>query len=192
MSRRDDGTARGTTARWVAFVLTAAVVLSACGSSEPDPTAATPTSGKPQSGRSAGSADMVAAVSASKNPGKVDVKFALSARPAVGQPVDIRLALTPRVELDRLYARFQPSEGLDLVKGGETGPIDRPAIGTEVEHVVTVTPKTDGIYYVTVTVISDAPTESVSRVYSIPIIAGAGLPELPPPPANPGAPRAKP
>jgi hypothetical protein len=155
------------------------VGLAGCGSSEPDPNA-TPTSGKPKAGRPAGPADMVAAVSASKVPGEVDVKFALSDRPAVGKPVDIRLALTPTIELDRLYARFQPSEGMDLVKGGETDHIDRPAVGTDIAHTVTVTPKADGIFYVTATVISDSSTGSVSRIYSIPIIAGAGLPELPP------------
>src|SRR5262245_65378199 len=122
MSRRDVGTAP-----WAAFVLTAAVGLAACGSSEPDPSA-TSASGKPKSARPAGPADMVAAVSASKTPGDVDVKFALSDRPAVGKPVDIHLALTPIIELERLYARFQPSEGIDLVKGGETDHIERPAV----------------------------------------------------------------
>jgi hypothetical protein len=175
MSRRDAGIAR-----WAAFVLTAAVGLAACGSSEPDPAAATPTSGKSKAARSAAAADMVAAVSASKTPGPVDVNFALAARPAVGKPVDLRIALTPNVELERLYARFQPSDGLDLVKGGETGHIERPAVGSNIDHTITVTPKADGIFYVTATVISDSSTGSESRIYSIPIIAGAGLPELPP------------
>ena len=175
MLRRDVGHAR-----WAAFVLTVAVGLTACGSSDPDPNATTAKSGKPKTARHAGPPDMVAAVSASKTPGPVEVRFALSAKPLVGKPVDIRLALTPNVELERLYARFQPSDGLDLVKGGETDHIERPAVGTDIAHTVTVTPKADGIFYVTATVISDSSTESVSPVYSIPIIAGAGLPELPP------------
>jgi hypothetical protein len=163
----------------------AAVGLTACGSSDPDPSAPTAGSGKHKSARSASSPDMVAAVSASKTPGPVDVKFALAARPAVGEPVDIRIVLTPTAELERVYARFQPSEGLDLVKGGETGQIEHPAVGTDIEHTVTVTPKADGIFNLTATVISDSSTESVSRIYSIPIIAGAGLPELPPAHAAP-------
>jgi hypothetical protein len=179
MSRREVGSAL-----WAAVVLAVAAGLTACGSSEPDPAASTPTSAKPNDARPATSRDMVAAVSASKTPGAVDVKFALSSRPAVGKPVDIRLALTPTVELERLYARFQPSDGLELVKGGETGQIEHPARGTDVAHVLTVTPRTDGIYNVTVTVVSDSATESLSRIYSIPIIAGAGLPELPPPAAQ--------
>jgi hypothetical protein len=186
MSRRDVGTAR-----WAAFVLTAAVGLSGCGSSEPDPTAATPTSGKPKATHS-GAADMVAAVSASKTPGPVDVDFALVARPVVGKPVDIRVALTPNVELERVYARFQASDGLDLATGQETGHIEHPPVGTNIDHTVTVTPKADGIFYVTATVISDSSTASESRVYSIPIIAGAGLPELPPPAAQAAASTTKP
>jgi hypothetical protein len=187
MWRRDVGTAR-----WAAFVLTAAVGLTGCGSSEPDPTATTSSSGNSKTARPEGPADMVAAVSASNTPGTVDVKFALSGRPEVGKPVDLRLALTPTIELERLYARFQPSEGLQLVKGGETGQIEHPALGAHIPHTVTLTPKADGIYYVTATVISDSSTQSVSRVYSIPIIAGAGLPELPPAAAQQAAPTAKP
>jgi hypothetical protein len=175
MWRRDVGTAR-----WAAFVLAAALGLAACGSSDPDPNATTPTSGKHKT-RPAGAPDMVAAVSASKTPGPVEVKFALAARPEVGQPVDIRIVLTPKVELERLYARFQPSEGLELVKGGEIRQIEHPAVGTDIEHTVTLTPKADGIFNLTATVISDSSTESVSPVYSIPIIAGEGLPELPQP-----------
>ena len=38
----------------------------------------------------------------------------------MGQPLDIELALTPAVELDRLFARFQAGDGLQLVTGAET------------------------------------------------------------------------
>jgi hypothetical protein len=186
MSRRDVGTAR-----WAAIVLTAAFGLAACGSSESD-AVATPTSAKPKAVKPASRPDMVAAVSASKTPGTVDVKFALAKRPEVGKPVEIQLALTPTVELDRVYARFQPSDGLELVSGAETGQLEHPAVGTEVPHKVVVTPKADGIFSVTVTVISDSPTDSVSRIYSIPIIAGAGLPEAPPPAAQRAASPSKP
>jgi hypothetical protein len=181
MSRRDVGAARaGCKARFPAFVLATAMVLGGCGSAESDPNPATAPSGKAKPARPAPRADMVAAVSASRSPGAVDVKFALAGRPVVGRPVDIRLALTPVIELDSLYARFQASEGLELVKGAETEHLDRPRLNTEVTHTLTVTPKSDGIFYVTATVLSDSPKESVSRIYSIPIIAGAGISEAPP------------
>jgi hypothetical protein len=178
MSRCDVGAAR-----FAAFVLTTTLVLCGCGSSEPDPSSGTSPSGKPKPGRPAGRPDMVAAVSASKSPGPVEVRFALSGRPVVGQPLEIHLSLTPVAELDRLYARFQAGEGLDMVKGAETAHVDRPPRNTEIVHTVTVTPKSDGIFYVTAIVLCDSPTDSVSRIYSIPIIAGAGISEAPPPAA---------
>lgn len=187
MSRRDVGAARV-----AVLVLTAAVALMGCGSSDPDPAASGDGSGKPGSGRPgppSGRPDMVAAVSASKTPGAVDMRFALSGRPTVGQPLDIEVVMTPTVELDALFVSFQAAEGLQLVKGAQTEHFERPKTGTTLPHTVTVIPKNDGIYYVTAVVTSDSPTESVSRNYSIPIIAGAGLPELPAAAATAPAPR---
>ena len=179
MSRRDVGAVRVAAFVWIAaFGLASS--LTGCGS-DPAPATAASAAGKAKPGRAGGRADMVAAVSSTRNVGAVDVRFALSGRPVVGQPVDIRLSFRPGIELDRLFARFQASEGLDLVKGAETGQLDRPAIGADIEHVVTVVPTSDGIFYVTAVVLTDSPTESVSRNYSIPIIAGAGLAELPQP-----------
>jgi hypothetical protein len=163
-----------------AFIVAGAFILLGCGSSEPDPSATTATGNKPKAARPAGRPDMVAAVSSSKSPGAADLKFALSGRPTVGQPVDIQLALTPTVELDRLFVRFQASEGMEIVKGAETERYEDPAPGTELPHTLTVIPKSDGIFNVTAVVVTDSPKESFARTYTIPIIAGAGLPELPP------------
>jgi hypothetical protein len=164
------------------FLLMAAFALTGCGSPEPDPAASgTSAPGKPKPA-AGGRPDMVAAVGTSRTPGAADIRFALSGRPAVGQPVDIQLALTPTVELDRLYVRFQASEGLELVKGSETEHYERPSLGKELPHTVTVIPRSDGIFNVTAVVLSDSATESIARTYTIPIIAGAGLPELPPEP----------
>jgi hypothetical protein len=173
-----------------AFVVMASVGLSGCGSAEPDPTAAGPSSsGKPKV--SAGNRpDMVAAVSASKTPGAVDVRFALSGRPTVGQPLEVQVALTPTQELDALYARFDASDGLELVKGVETPHLKEPATGSALEHSVTVVPRSDGIFNLTAVVLSDSPKESVTRYFSIPIIAGAGLPDLPADTKEPGPPSA--
>jgi hypothetical protein len=178
MSRRDVGAVGVAAFVWIAaFGLASS--LTGCGS-DPAPATAASAAGKAKPG-AGGRADMVAAVSSTRNIGAVDVRFALSGRPVVGQPVDIRLSFRPGIELDRLFARFQASDGLDLVKGAETGQLDRPAIGADIQHIVTVVPKSDGIFYVTAVVLTDSPTESVTRNYSIPIIAGAGLAELPQP-----------
>jgi hypothetical protein len=187
MSRQD---ARGSslTAYVIALVL-GATGLTACGSSEPDPGATAGGAGKPKTSR-VGPADMVSAVSASKAPGAIDLRFRLSSKPAVGQPVDIELALTPTVELESLFARFRPSDGLELTKGAETLHYNHPAVGTGLSHTVTVVPKSDGIFNVTATVLTDSSTDSIASTYTIPLIAGAGLPELPS--AAPSGPQSKP
>jgi hypothetical protein len=168
-----------------ALALVAALALGGC-DSQPDPSATTPVSGG--SRRLVGpQADMVAAFSANRaQQGLVDLKFQLTKRPVVGEPVDIELALTPAVELERLFARFQVAEGLQLVSGGETDHMEHPAAGVPVGHKITVVAKSDGIFYITAIVLADSEKESVARTFSIPIIAGQGLVELPaaPPAAN--------
>lgn len=169
-----------------ALALTLALTLAAC-DSQPDPTAATPAS-KPNPARkpapTAGDADMVAAFSGTRGqPGLVDLKFKLAKRPAVGEPVEIDLALIPTVELERLFARFQVADGLQLVSGAETEHFEHPAKDTPIGHKITVTAKTDGIFYVTAIVLADSDKESIARTFSFPLIAGQGLTELPPAPA---------
>lgn len=187
MSRRIAGALRG-----VAVVVIAAMALAGCGSGDSGAPAAAAPGGKSKAkapAASSGRTDMVSAVSAGQGPGAVDVRFAMAARPEVGKPVDIQIALIPNVDLVGLYARFQGAEGLDVVKGGETEHFDHPAKGAEKLHAVTVLPRSDGIFNLTAIVLADSETGSVSRSYSIPIIAGAGLREPPPetPPAKPAA-----
>jgi hypothetical protein len=191
MSRQD---ARGSSlAAYVVALVVGATGLTACGSSEPDPNATPGGAGKSKAARVTGPAGMVAAVSASRAPGAIDVRFRLSGKPTVGQPVDIELALTPTVELESLFARFRPSDGLELTKGAETLHYDHPALGTGLSHTVTVVPKSDGIFNVTATVLTDSSTDSIASTYTLPLIAGAGLPELPAtPPSGPPSKPAKP
>lgn len=170
----------------MAASLAAALILGGCGSSEPD--AGSDTTKVNKAARPAPRADAVAAVSGSKAPAAVELRFVIPEAPVVGQPLAIQLTLTPMVELERLVARFQVPEGLELVSGAETGRLDHPAPGTEISHTLTVRPKADGIYNITAVVVTDSATESVARTFSIPLIAGAGFPELPPA-ANASPPR---
>jgi len=178
------GTTRAATLAW-GVALVPALILALAGCNSPsDPTAATPASGgaapkAPPPTRD--DADMVTAFSArmAGQPGPVDLKFKLSRRPAVGEPVDIDLEFIPHVELERLFARFQAADGLQIVSGAETQHFEHPARGAPVGHKMTVTARTDGIYYVTAIVLADSDTESVSRTFSFPLIAGQGLLETP-------------
>lgn len=124
--------------------------------------------------------DMVAAVpagsSGSHSRGIVDLKFSLGQRPDVGKAVEVSLALIPSMDLERLFARFQGGEGLELVSGAQTAPLTHLSAGQPVEHTVTVMARHDGIFNLTAVVLADSPAESVARTFSIPVIAGTGLP----------------
>jgi hypothetical protein len=127
-------------------------------------------------------ADMVAAVSASKGGPPVALKFALHERPMVGEPIDVEVALIPTSPLVRLFGRFHASTGLTLVKGGETPQYENPVAGEPLQHVVTVMANNDGIFYITAAVVADAENSSLTRTFSIPVIAGEGVTETAPKP----------
>jgi len=191
VTRRRGGASQASVA---AAALAMAFALPGC-NSEPDPTGpATTTAGA--AGKSASSPnDMVAAFSANRpQTGLVDLKFLIAKRPQVGEPVEIEFALTPSVQLEGLFARFQAADGLQVVSGAETAHLEHPAIGVAVGHRVTVLAKADGIYYVTAVVLADSEKESVARTFSIPIIAGQGQAEAPaePPAASVADPKQAP
>lgn len=166
----------------LALMLVLFVVLAGC-DSQSDPTAstsATKTKGPRKVETKGGDPDMVSAFSATRGqPGLVELKFKLTKRPAVGEPVKIALELVPTVDLEALFARFQAADGLQIVSGGETGHFEHPAKGVPVNHTITVTAKADGIFYVTAVVLADSEQESVARNFSFPLIAGQGLLEAP-------------
>ncbi len=121
--------------------------------------------------------DMVAAVSAGK-PGPVGLKFEIRQSPQVGQPVDVDIAVLPDAPtINRVYGKFQAGEGLELVDGERLEQVDKPAAGSVIRHVVRVTPKQDGIFTLNATVSVDLAGDSLTRVFSIPVIVGDGMPE---------------
>jgi len=133
-----------------------------------------------------GDPDMVQAFSGNRaqtGPGLVDLKFKVTKRPAVGEPVEIELELVPTVELEQLFGRFQAAEGLQIVAGAETEHFEHPAKDVPVTHKLTVTAKTDGIFYITAILLADSDKESLARNFSFPLIAGQGLSEAPAPEA---------
>jgi hypothetical protein len=121
--------------------------------------------------------DMVTAVSASKGP-PVELKFALPVRPEVGQVTDIDVALvTSQPVPDSVSISFQVVDGLDIVDGSQMERVEKPALGTPIRHVVKVLPKRDGIFAVTAVVAFTVANQEMNRTFSIPVIAGQGLPD---------------
>jgi hypothetical protein len=122
--------------------------------------------------------DMVAAVSAGKPGPPIALKFEVRETPKAGEALDVDIAVLPDAPaINRIYGRFQTGDGLELVEGGQLGQVDKPAAGSIIRHVVRVLPKQDGIYALTATLSVDQGDDSLSRVFSIPVIVGDGLPE---------------
>jgi len=122
-------------------------------------------------------ADMVAAVSSGKA-GPVELKFALPSRPEVGQVMDLDVAVVPRDPVpESLSVSFQVAEGLDIVDGSQLERVDKLVDGTPIRHVVRILPKRDGIFALTAVVSFSESNQDWTRTFSIPVIAGEGLPE---------------
>jgi hypothetical protein len=114
------------------------------------------------------------------SPIPVQVKFALLGRPDVAQPVDIDLAIVPTASnLDRIFGKVEGEEGLELVGSGELEPAEKPVENTPIERTIKVLPKKNGIYLLTAVVSVDMGGQISTQSYSIPVIAGTGIPDLP-------------
>jgi hypothetical protein len=164
------------------LVLLALAALAGCEGEQSDETSAT-TSTVKRPARIDPTADMVTAVSPSKTPGPVQLKFILGDRPQVGRPLEVEFAVLPLKPVDRVAARFSAGAGLELRHGEQMAAIENPEPGAAITHKITIVPQQDGIFFVSATVHADSPTESISRTFSIPIIAGTGAP----PPAEDGS-----
>ena len=122
--------------------------------------------------------DMVAAASANKSGPPVEVKFALVQKAEVGQPSTLDVAIVLGQPLpDAITVAFQPTDGLEIVEGADLLSVDRPAEGIPIRRTVKLLPAKDGIFTVNAVVTLKEAHDSPVRTFSIPIIAGRGVPE---------------
>jgi len=145
----------------------------------PGPTAAEQTAG------------MVEAVTVGKSTVPVAVKFDLSARPTVGQPLQVSLAVLPRIGADPAVLAVDDSAALQLAPG--SAPIEIPAVqpGQVYRQTVTVTPTVDGVLLLGVQVSLKHDEISETRTFSVPVIvapATGAAPAAPGASMAPGAP----
>jgi hypothetical protein len=122
--------------------------------------------------------DMVAAVSASKAGPPVELKFSLPTRPEVGQVMDVDVAVIPLAPVpDTVSVSFQVVDGIDIIDGSQLEPVGSLVNGIPIRHVVRILPKRDGIFAITAVVSFTSANLDSSRTFSIPVIAGEGLPD---------------
>jgi hypothetical protein len=104
------------------------------------------------------------------------VKFQLAARPEPGKPLTVDFALIPDATVTSVAARFEGDSGLTLVSGEQVAQVEKPAPNVPIRHSVVVLPKSDGIYALTATVTITNGGDPRDRAFTVPLIAGQGLP----------------
>jgi hypothetical protein len=116
-------------------------------------------------------AAMANAVPSGKTSAPVDLKYDLTARPAVGQPLEIVLAFMPRVPAESLDVEVVGMPGLTLASGA-TGRFEKVQSGQTYTHKVLVQADGTGTFYISVIakVVSQVQTEA--RTFSVPVIFG--------------------
>jgi hypothetical protein len=114
-------------------------------------------------------AGMVEAASQGKSQLPVDLKFDLQQRPALGQPLDVNIAVVPQI--DAAAAQIQiAGEGFTLAPG--TNPIELPTVaaGEVYRQTVKVTPTVAGVLLLGLTISLKHDEQTESRAFSIPVI----------------------
>lgn len=170
----------GSAARVVAVVALAGL-LAACGRGEEEKAATTDTpaaNGAPVADAPAPPAEspddqrMATAVVTGKTSAPVDLKYDVLAKPNVGQPVEIELALLPRLAADTLEVEVTGIPGLTVVSGGA---VKFDAVTGGSRHVAKVIVQADaaGIYYVNVVARMSTKVQTEVRTFSVPVVVGA-------------------
>lgn len=155
--------------------LIAAAVLSGCGGE--DEVAATPTpQPNPALQRELNALKdptikMARAVSPGKPGAAVDLKYDFTAKPEVGTPAEVKLALIPSAPADRLDIKITGMDGLTLAGALEKS-FDSPKSGEIYEHTFSLMPNQNGLYYASVTATMETAGSQMSRTFSIPLAVG--------------------
>jgi len=162
----------------VLAVVALAAVLAACGRGE-EPAAVTPTPSATAEGGATSAAPvetpedkrLANAVPTGKTAAPVDLKYDVLAKPQVGQPFEIELALLPRLAADALEVEVTGIPGLAIVSGGAAR---FEGVSSGDRHVARVLVQADaaGIYYANVVARMISQSRSEARTFSVPVVVG--------------------
>jgi len=173
-------TSRSATASRILAVIALAAMLAACGRGE-EQTAATPATpaadGKAADAAAAPAESpddkrMANAVATGKVAAPVDLKYDVLAKPDVGQPFEIELALLPRLAADALEVEVTGIPGLTVVSGGASR-FEGITAGERYVAKVLVQADAQGIYYANVVAKMITPAQTEVRTFSVPVVVGA-------------------
>jgi hypothetical protein len=118
--------------------------------------------------------ELTAGMAAAPRQGKavlpMDVKFELGDRPKIGQMLEINLALVPQITGGPASVQVTEPEGLDAAQGDNQFEIPEVEAGQVYRHTLRMTPSTDGVLLVNLTVALKHDEVSDSQVFSVPVI----------------------
>jgi hypothetical protein len=114
-------------------------------------------------------AGMVEAASQGKSQLPVDLKFDLQQRPALGQPLDVNIAVVPQIDAGAAQIDVA-GDGFTVAPG--TNPINLPTVaaGEVYRQTVKVTPTVAGVLLLGLTISLKHDELTESRAFSIPVI----------------------
>jgi hypothetical protein len=117
-------------------------------------------------------AGMVEAASQGKSQLPVRLKFELPQRPTLGQPLDIDIAVMPQINASPAAIQVAGGDGLTLPPGANQ--LELPALeaGQVYRQNLKVTPTTDGVLVLNLTVSMKHDDLTETRAFSIPLIVG--------------------
>jgi len=164
--------------RWPRIaVLALGLVLAGCGESRQQVSRAPGAGGSAVSaGRpapaAADDAELNSAVSLAPSSTLFNLKFKLASAPEVGRPAQVVLVVLPagNVNFDRVHITLRPGDGLRLLSDSALDTTEFVA-GQPIRYEVTVQPDAPGVLTLSVTLGVDAESNSLTRTYTIPLVA---------------------
>jgi hypothetical protein len=169
---------KGRTLPWFAVVLLAACHGDSSQAPQPKvmPQANVPAAVKPGPTPEQLTAGMVEAVTLGKSVVPVAVKFDLESRPTVGQPLEVVIAVMPRIAAGSATLQVTGGDGLQLAPN--VGLIEIPSIEPmQVYRVnLTMTPTADGVQLLGLNVSLKRDDITETRSFSVPVIVASSAP----------------
>ena len=171
-----------------ASIAALALLLGACGSEpEPEATVAAPPPAADAAAPAKAPEDptqkMARAVGNGKPGAAVDLRYEFGARPAVGTPTELQVALIPNPGVDSIQATISGMDGVTLAGPLEARFADVDA-GKPYTHTVSLLPDRSGVFYITVVVNTDIGGSQLARTFSIPFVVGNPQAQQKPEPAR--------
>lgn len=160
--------------RLIALATTA--LLAACDSEPaPEAVATTPTPApvvaKPAVAPNDPTAKMARAVGNGKPGAAVDIRYEILARPEVGKPVEVDVALLPGPGVDSMEVTFGGMDGITLA-GSLQASFPSVKAGESYKHTLSLLPDRNGVFYITVAVNAVMGEITMGRTFSLPFAVG--------------------